>query len=648
MCGITGFLDPTPLLPDEIRARVTAMADTLAHRGPDDWGAWIDPEAGIALGHRRLSILDLSELGHQPMVSADERFVLIFNGEVYNHADLRRDLERLGHPFHGHSDTEVLLAAIQHWGIALTVPKLIGMFAFAFWDRKLRTLTLVRDAVGIKPLYYGWLDGRFLFGSELKALRAHPQFAPQIDREALSSFLHYCYVPAPHTIYRGISKLPAGTWLTVSAEKACHAPQPVAWWSMAEAAERGLREPFSGSDDEAIEELDSRLRDSVALRMLADVPVGAFLSGGIDSSVVAALMQAQNTRPIRTFSIGFQEQGYDEAPHARRVAAHLGTDHTECYVTPAEAREVIPQLPALFDEPFADSSQIPTFLVCQIARRDVTVCLSGDGGDELFCGYDRYAHLERLWQKVAWCPQPIRRATGTTALIASGLLLPGVRGKQRLAMIGQLLTARDGIDAYTRFNSHWRDHRALVIGGRHPQFARPPQAFFETRMHLRQQMTFIDAVTYLPEDILVKVDRASMGVGLEARVPLLDRRVVEFAWRLPMSMKIRGGETKWLLRRVLDRYVPRPLIERPKMGFGVPIDSWLRGPLRDWAESLLDEKRLAAEGYFHPGPIRRKWKEHLSGRADWHYLLWDILMFQAWLESVEGSGLMCPQRRATT
>ena len=648
MCGITGFLDPTPLLPDEIRARVTAMADTLAHRGPDDWGAWIDPEAGIALGHRRLSILDLSELGHQPMVSADERFVLIFNGEVYNHADLRRDLERLGHPFHGHSDTEVLLAAIQHWGIALTVPKLIGMFAFAFWDRKLRTLTLVRDAVGIKPLYYGWLDGRFLFGSELKALRAHPQFAPQIDREALSSFLHYCYVPAPHTIYRGISKLPAGTWLTVSAEKACQTPQPVAWWSMAEAAERGLRKPFSGSDDEAIEELDSRLPDSVALRMLADVPVGAFLSGGIDSSVVAALMQAQNTRPIRTFSIGFQEQGYDEAPHARRVAAHLGTDHTECYVTPAEAREVIPQLPALFDEPFADSSQIPTFLVCQIARRDVTVCLSGDGGDELFCGYDRYAHLERLWQKVAWCPQPIRRATGTTALIASGLLLPGVRGKQRLAMIGQLLTARDGIDAYTRFNSHWRDHRALVIGGRHPQFARPPQAFFETRMHLRQQMTFIDAVTYLPEDILVKVDRASMGVGLEARVPLLDRRVVEFAWRLPMSMKIRGGETKWLLRRVLDRYVPRPLIERPKMGFGVPIDSWLRGPLRDWAESLLDEKRLAAEGYFHPGPIRRKWKEHLSGRADWHYLLWDILMFQAWLESVEGSGLMCPQRRATT
>lgn len=648
MCGITGFLDPKPLLPDEIRARVAAMADTLAHRGPDDWGTWIDPEAGIALGHRRLSILDLSAMGHQPMISADERFVLIFNGEVYNHADLRRDLEGLGHPFRGHSDTEVLLAAIQHWGIALTVPRLIGMFAFAFWDRKLRTLTLVRDAVGIKPLYYGWLDGRFLFGSELKALRAHPQFVPQIDREALSAFLHYCYVPAPQTIYRGVSKLPAGTWLTVSIETARQAPQPVAWWSMADAAERGLREPFSGSDHEAIAELDARLRDSVALRMLADVPVGAFLSGGIDSSVVSALMQAQNTRPIRTFSIGFQEQGYDEAPHARRVAEHLGTDHTECYVTPAEAREVIPRLPALFDEPFADSSQIPTFLVCQIARRDVTVCLSGDGGDELFCGYDRYAHLERLWEKVAWCPRPIRRVAGANALAASGLLLPGVRGKQRLAMIGQLLTAHDGIDAYNRFNSHWRDSGALVIGGHHPQFARPPQAFFEKRAHLRQQMTFIDAVTYLPEDILVKVDRASMGVGLEARVPLLDRRVVEFAWRLPMSMKIRGGETKWLLRRVLDRYVPRPLIDRPKMGFGVPIDSWLRGPLRDWAETLLDEKRLSAEGYFHPGPIRRKWKEHLSGRADWHYLLWDILMFQAWLESVEGSGLVCPQHRATT
>jgi asparagine synthase (glutamine-hydrolysing) len=632
VCGITGFLDPTPLSPDEMRARVTAMTDTLTHRGPDDWGTWIDPEAGIALGHRRLSILDLSELGHQPMISADERFVLIFNGEVYNHGDLRRGLEELGHRFRGHCDTEVLLAAIQHWGIADTLPKLIGMFAFAVWDRVQRTLTLVRDAVGIKPLYYGWLDGRFLFGSELKALRAHPQFAGQIDRAALSSYLHHCYVPAPQTIYRGISKLSAGTILSVALDKEQGTAKPVAWWSMAEAAWRGLREPFSGSDEEAVEELDARLRDSVALRMLADVPVGAFLSGGIDSSTVAALMQAQSTRRIRTFSIGFEEAGYDEAPHARRVARHLGTDHTECYVTPAEARDVIPQLPLLFDEPFADSSQIPTFLVCRIARRDVTVCLSGDGGDELFCGYDRYAHLRRLWEKVAWCPRPLRRATGGTALLAASMLLPGIRGKERLAMIGQLLTAADGPEVYTRFNSHWRDHRRLVIGGRDPLLPHLPPALAESGTGLARQMTYLDAVTYLPEDILVKVDRASMGVSLEARVPLLDRRVVEFAWRVPMSMKVRNGETKWLLRRVLDRYVPRELIQRRKMGFGVPIDSWLRGPLRDWAEDLLDEDRLRTEGYFHPGPIRQKWNEHLAGRADWHYLLWDVLMFQAWLD----------------
>lgn len=625
MCGITGFLQHDSLSSDELRARVTAMRDTLTHRGPDDSGTWVDPEAGIALGHRRLSILDLSELGHQPMQSVDKRFVLVFNGEIYNHADLRRDLEQSGHAFRGHSDTEVLLAALQHWGVEATLPKLIGMFALALWDRKQRCLTLARDAVGIKPLYYGWQKGCFFFSSELKALGAHPDFSAEIDRAALSSFLHHCYVPAPQTIYRDISKLPPGTWITVSATQ--HGG-PASWWSMAEAAERGLQEPFSGSEEEAVDQLDKKLRDSVGLRMLADVPVGAFLSGGIDSSTVAALMQVQSSRPIRTFSIGFEETGYDEAPHAKAVARHLGTEHTECYITPTEARDVIPRLPLLFDEPFADSSQIPTFLVCQIARRDVTVCLSGDGGDELFCGYDRYAHLKRLWEKVAWCPGPIRRAAGMGARLAS-IFLPR---KQRWAMVSELLGAIDGADVYTRFHSHWHDHRSVVLGGHDALRTWPTQRLIHEGA-LEQQMTFIDAVTYLPDDILVKVDRASMGVSLEARVPLLDQRVVEFAWQLPMSMKVRKGRTKWLLRRVLDRYVPSELIDRPKMGFGVPIDSWLRGPLRDWAETLLDEKRLAREGYFHPGQIRRKWSEHLSGHANWHYLLWDVLMFQSWLES---------------
>ncbi len=632
MCGLTGFLDPAPLGPDEIRARVAAMADTLAHRGPDDSGVWIDPEAGIALGHRRLSILDLSPLGHQPMISADGRFVLLFNGEIYNHADLRRDLERLGHLFRGRSDTEVLLAAIQHWGLAETLPELIGMFALAVWDRRDRILTLVRDAVGIKPLYYGWLDGRFLFGSELKALAAHPQFASPIDRAALSSYLHHGYVPAPQTIYRDVFKLPAGTMLAVGLDKRRETCTPIAWWTMAEAAQRGLSDPFVGSDEEAIDELEARLRQSIGLRMLADVPVGALLSGGIDSSTVAAIMQAQSLRPIRTFSIGFEETGYDEAPHARRVARHLGSDHTECYVTAAEARDVIPELPVLFDEPFADSSQIPTFLVCGISRRQVTVCLSGDGGDELFCGYNRYAHLRRLWESVAWCPAACRSMAAAACRGASRLLPQSSRRRDRLAMAAELLATRDGAEAYTRFHSHWHNPGAVVVGGREALVLRPPRTLLEAGAGLPEQMTFIDAVTYLPEDILAKVDRASMGVSLEARVPLLDRRVVEFAWRLPLAMKVRNGETKWILRRVLDRYVPRHLIQRPKMGFGVPIDSWLRGPLRGWAEALLDENRLRTEGYFHPAPIRRKWEDHLAGRGDWHYLLWDVLMFQAWLE----------------
>ncbi len=632
MCGLTGFLSPAVHNQDELRARILQMTETLAHRGPDDRGLWVDAASGVALGHRRLSILDLSELGRQPMLSASGRFVVILNGEVYNHGALRRELQSLGHTFLGHSDTEVLLAAVAEWGLERAVKRFIGMFAFALWDRDRRELALVRDAIGIKPLYYGWMQGCFLFGSELKALRAHPAFHGEIDRKALSSYMHHCYVPGPKSIYRGIFKLPPGSILVVRAGTGPGQAEPVAWWSMAERAEEGLRNPFSGSDEEAVDELDAHLRDSVALQMLADVPVGAFLSGGIDSSTVVALMQAQSTRPVRTFSIGFEERGYDEAGYAKAVAGRLGTDHTECYVTPDEAREVIPQLPQLYDEPFADSSQIPTFLVSRIARRGVTVSLSGDGGDELFFGYDRYSHLERLWQRVAWCPVGPRRAVAPLVRWAAAAVPPGVRGKARLAMIADLLAAGSASEVYARFNSHWRDASAIVAGGSEPLMVRPPRGVLAAGASICEQMAYVDAVTYLPDDILVKVDRASMALGLEARVPLLDQRVVEFAWRLPHGLKVRQGQTKWVLRQVLERYVPRQMIERPKMGFGVPIDSWLRGPLRDWAESLLSRRRLESDGYFQPEPIRRKWSEHLSGRTDWQYHLWDVLMFQAWLD----------------
>ncbi len=632
MCGLTGFLSPAVHNQDELRARVLQMTETLAHRGPDDQGLWVDAAAGVALGHRRLSILDLSELGRQPMLSASGRFVVILNGEVYNHGALRRELQSLGHTFLGHSDTEVLLAAVVEWGLERAVKRFIGMFAFALWDRDRRELALVRDAIGIKPLYYGWMQECFLFGSELKALRAHPAFHGEIDRQALSSYMHHCYVPGPKSIYRGIFKLPPGSILVVRPGTEPGKAEPVAWWSMAEQVEEGLRHPFSGSDEEAVDELDARLRDSVALQMLADVPVGAFLSGGIDSSTVVALMQAQSTRPVRTFSIGFEERGYDEAGYAKAVAGHLGTDHTECYVTPDEAREVIPWLPQLYDEPFADSSQIPTFLVSRIARRGVTVSLSGDGGDELFFGYDRYSHLERLWQRVAWCPALPRRALAPLVRWTAAAVPPGVRGKARLAMIADLLAAGSASEVYARFNSHWRDASTIVAGGREPLRVRPPRGVLAAGASICEQMAYVDAVTYLPDDILVKVDRASMALGLEARVPLLDQRVVEFAWRLPLALKVRQGQTKWLLRQVLERYVPRQMVERPKMGFGVPIDSWLRGPLRDWAESLLSLRRLESDGYFQPEPIRQKWSEHLSGRTDWQYHLWDVLMFQAWLD----------------
>lgn len=646
MCGWIGFRERANRGEAELNARIRRMAKTLEHRGPDDEGVWADPEVGVALGFRRLAIVDLSPAGHQPMFSASGRYIIVFNGEVYNFKSLRQQLEALGHTFYGGSDTEVMLAAIEQWGVEAAVKRFVGMFAFALWDRQRRCLSLVRDRLGIKPLYYGWMGRTFLYGSELKALRAHPDFRAEIDRGALTLFMRHNYVPAPYSIYQGIRQLPPGCILTLFLSSDEH-PEPIPYWSAKEAAEQGVAHPFTGSDKEAIEQLDDLLREAIGLRMIADVPLGAFLSGGVDSSTVVALMQAQSPQPVKTFSIGFHEQGYDEAMHARAVAKHLGTDHTELYVTPAEAQAVIPLLPTMYDEPFSDSSQIPTFLVSQLTRKYVTVSLSGDGGDELFAGYNRYFAAEAIWRKVGWLPRGMRQgvAKGISSIgtptydkwLAWMAPRTGRYGHvgpvgDKLHKLAEVTSVATSEALYRRYVSHAKTPAEMIIGGYEP----PTELTATDRMaklpDFIQRMMYLDTVTYLPNDILTKVDRASMAVSLEARVPLLDHRVVEFAWRLPMSMKIRNGQGKWILRQVLDRYVPRNLIDRPKMGFGVPIDMWLRGPLREWAESLLDERRLRVDGFFDPIPIRTKWLEHLSGQRNWQYYLWDVLMFQAWFE----------------
>ncbi|MCW3101012.1 MAG: asnB [Chthonomonadaceae bacterium] len=649
MCGLTGFLDTTTSLECEAqRTIVRRMAGSLLHRGPDDGGEWTDEKAGIALGFRRLSIVDLSPAGHQPMVSASGRFVIAFNGEVYNFGAVRSELAAAGlaPDYRGGSDTEVMLAAFEAWGVEEAVRRFLGMFAFALWDREQRTLHLGRDRLGVKPLYYGWAGKTLLFGSELKALRAHPGFDGKIDRDALALMLRYDYIPAPYSIYRGFRKLPAGTILTLSADRKQESV-PIPYWSAKSVAEAGVRTPFEGSDAEATEHLEGLLRDSIGLRMIADVPLGVFLSGGVDSSVVVALMQAQSSRPVKSFTIGFREESYNEAQHARGVAKHLGTDHTELIVSPEEAMAVIPRLPALYDEPFADPSQIPTYLVSQLARKSVTVSLSGDGGDELFGGYNRYFWGRSLWKRLGRIPRPLRGAgAGLMNAVSPGawdslfrmagpLLPAGAQQRNpgdKIAKLAEIMGA-DGPDAlYLALVSHWKHPTELVDDSEEPPTPFTDRAQWANLADFTQRMMFLDTVSYLPDDILVKVDRASMGVSLEAREPLLDHRILEFAWRLPMSMKIREGQGKWLLRQVLYKYVPQTLIERPKTGFGVPIDEWLRGPLRDWAESLLAESALRGHGVFNPAPIRKKWAEHLSGRHNWQYYLWNILMVQAWLE----------------
>jgi len=637
MCGIAGYWDKRGATADVVEA----MALRIQHRGPDGAGTWLSRTGHLAMAHRRLAILDLSPAGHQPMVSPCERYTLVFNGEIYNHLDIRADLEKDGGGFvwRGHSDTETLLAALHHWGLEKTLGQLNGMFAFALWDGQEKRLSLARDRMGEKPLYYGHHNGCFFFGSELKSFKANPRWQPEIDRNALTLFMRHNNVPAPWSIYKGIKKLLPAHYVVIR-DSGNQISEPQCYWNLAGITEQGASKLDATS---LTDELDVLLRDAVKSRMAADVPLGAFLSGGFDSTMVAALMQAQSSKPVKTFTIGFNEQGYNEAVHAKAVAKHLGTEHTELYVTASEAMAVIPRLPTIWDEPFSDSSQIPTLLVSELARQHVTVSLSGDGGDELFCGYNRYTSGYQLWQRLHNLPAPLRLivskllrlipAIKVEVLLKSLLKrwsVPQIEG--HLTKLVEVLGADSGYSYYRSLVSHCKEPSSLVLGSSEPEAIISREDLHPKLTDFREQMMYLDSMTYLPDDILTKVDRASMAVSLEARVPLLDHRVVEFAWKVPMSMKYKEGNGKWLLREVLYRYVPRDLMERPKMGFGVPIDEWLIGPLRDWAENLLSEKRLKEDGFFDPAPIRKMWHEHVSGKRRWHYYLWDVLMFQAWLE----------------
>ena len=633
MCGIAGILDLERRSgSQELEALGRAMAGTLNHRGPDAHGVWSDVEAGLVLGHTRLAIVDLSPAGAQPMVSNCGTCVISYNGEVYNARDLRPELEARGRRFRGHSDTEVLVEAIAEWGVRATAERLIGMFAFAVWDRRGRCLSLVRDRLGIKPIYYGRQNGRIIFASELKAFEVIPNWRPELNRDALAAYLRLAYVPTPHSIYHGIGKLEPGHIATVDAAGSVATS---AFWSVEKAAERGNSDRFNVSDRDATDTLELLLGDAVGRRLVADVPLGAFLSGGIDSSTIAAMMKMRSTSPVRTYSIGFKEEGFDEAPHARAVAAHLGTDHTELYISQSEAQAVIPELPTIYDEPFADSSQVPTYLLSKLTREHVTVALSGDGGDELFAGYTRH-HFARAASKM---PEPIGRALACGLGLAGPVLwerafglLPAER-RPRLAVekmhkAAELFGAGNQ-DGYRSLVSGWDDPESLVNDGKEPK-SEIDAGVASALPDPLERMQYLDTVTYLPDDILTKVDRASMAVALEVRVPLLDHRVVEFSWRLPARFKLRGGHGKWLLRQVLYRHVPKKLVERPKAGFAIPLGTWLRGPLRGWAEELLSEKQLAEGGLLNAAPIRARWTEHLQGTRNWHASLWTVLMFQAW------------------
>ena len=626
------------------------MALAIRYRGPDDAGAWVDAEAGIALGHRRLSIIDLSPAGHQPMLSSCGRFVLAFNGEIYNHLVLRSELEKSGVSpvWRGHSDTETLLAGFAAWGVEATLQRSVGMFSIALWDKVEGCLTLARDRFGEKPLYYGWVSSAFgqafLFGSELKALHAYPGFDNPISRGALALFMRHCTVPAPYSIYEDVFKLQPGVILNLRKKDfAGRSPSLEPYWQLTDAVHKGQSDLIL-DEKEAITNLEGVLRQAVAEQVVADVPLGAFLSGGVDSSTIVALIQTQSQRPVETFTVGFDDAGFDESHHALAVARHIGTNHHEIRLTSDDARLVIPLLPQLYDEPFADSSQIPTYLICQTARQNVTVAISGDGGDELFGGYNRYFWAERIWKRLAWMPSTLRMVLGNGIQVlpieqwdALGRKLKGADAVERLGdkaykLAYRMKTVKSLDDLYRSLVTEWPKEIDLVKGASHLSTLLDESNLVKGISESEHRMMLWDTLTYLPDDILTKVDRAAMGVSLETRVPFLDHRVVELAWRLPLSMKIRAGQGKWALRQLLYKYVPRELIERPKAGFAIPVGQWLRGPLREWAEALLDERRLEQEGYLNPLPIRLAWQQHLSGKFDWTTRLWTVLMFQAWLE----------------
>jgi asparagine synthase (glutamine-hydrolysing) len=654
MCGICGIVSAKRVDAGVLRA----MSGSIAHRGPDDEGQWIDREAGVGLGHRRLSIVDLSPLGHQPMESTDGRWVLSYNGEIYNHLALRAELEAAGFggPWRGHSDTETLVAAIAAWGLVSALQKSVGMFALALWDRRERELHLARDRFGEKPLYYGWAGNDFVFGSELKALRRHPGFDNPIDRRALRLFAARTYIPAPLSIYQRVFKLEPGTILTATPEGA-RTPRsdPPAegqaeqglrlarYWSYREVMRRGFAEPVR-DEHEALDRLEIALAEAIKGQSVADVPVGAFLSGGIDSSTVVALYQKYSPIPVRTFSIGFEEAGFNEAEYAKAVAKRLGTVHHERYVTVKETRDVIPLLPSMYDEPFADSSQIPTHLVSRFAREQVTVALSGDGGDELFAGYNRHFAAPRLWRRLQMMPRTMRSLIGTPLSLMPPAVWNIARGRrpphfgakvQKALRVAAAAASFD--DVYGSFLDEWSFEGSPVVDGSEDAIAFDLDVAPGASDTLR--MMYCDAVSYLPDDILCKVDRAAMAVSLETRVPFLDHRVAELAAHIPVSMKVKGGRGKHILRELLYREAPRELFERPKAGFAIPVGEWIKGSLRPWAEDLLDPRRMAEEGYFDPVAVSSRWRDHLSGRRDSAPALWSVLMFQAWHRQLGNEGL---------
>lgn len=645
MCGLTGFLAVASARSrSTMETNVARMTKTLVHRGPDDQGSWVDPEAGIAFGFRRLSILDLSPTGHQPMFSSSQRYVLVFNGEVYNFRVLRKELERSSAtpPFRGTSDTEVVLAALEAWGVDNALRRFVGMFAIALWDRRDRILHLARDRAGIKPLYWGSAGSSIVFGSELKALVEHPDFVRRVDRNALALYFRYGCVPAPFAIFEGVEKLRPGEHVTI---KSGERPVVTSFAAPGEMLEKAIAEPFAGSECEAINEVERLLTDSINGCMISDVPIGAFLSGGIDSSIVVALMQANSSRPVRTFSIGFHENKYNEAQHAHDIAKYLRTDHTEFYISETDAMDVVPRLPEMYDEPFADSSQIPTYLVSSLARRHVTVALSGDGGDEVFGGYNRHFIGQSIYKATRLFPGLLRRGVASAVMSVppvkiermTSLIRPFLPRSLRELNLGErlhksarVLRSESVNDVYRELVSVWDDPSLLVVGGEEPVL--DGVADIRVTKDMATHMMFRDYTTYLPDDNLTKVDRASMYSGLEVRVPLLDHRLVEFTWRLPMSMKVRVGSGKWVLRQVLYRHVPQKMLDRPKMGFGVPIEAWLRKGLRGWAEDLIDPRRLEREGYLRSEPVRRLWSEHQSKKNNHQNAIWCVLMFQAWLK----------------